>query len=51
MDGNLSTNARRKRKSIVSTNISNMMMNSSGKINFLRYSFVVKTFFSLYRFL
>ncbi|QCD93334.1 hypothetical protein DEO72_LG5g1407 [Vigna unguiculata] len=29
MDGNLSTNGRRNRKSIVSTNISNMMMNSS----------------------
>jgi len=43
MAANLSTNARRKRKSIVSTKISNMMMKSSGKIIFLRYSFVLKT--------
>jgi len=43
MAANDSTNARRKRKSIVSQNISNMMMKLSGKINLILISFVVKT--------
>jgi len=43
MATNDSRNARRKRKSIVSQNISNMMMMLSGKINLFLISFVVKT--------